>query len=636
MTFDDVTRDGVKFFAKSERVHWARQRDVRHAFFSRRVNSIGAKPSHRSMVDYHLQTRRFVPYLRSYMASSPLRCSLVLSLLVAACSSSGSGTTSSESDVVSIDDTAVKEQTIGNCWLYATAAWAEALHLNATHEGVDVSEGYWSFWYWFDEIVGGDLASSSLTLGEPILEGGWWGVAAEIAQRYGWMKETDFRSDATGTKADWHRQAVEEVNASLRSGLLSDARVRDDRVAVFRELVRIWKIAPDVAKELEETFEPGAVRNFERGAHIRGSRVQLASSLKARSADGTRTISLEDVFGTQERGSVVSEGRRLGPDAWSEVRYQYSDDDAGNAVRRALLANVQVALHNKTPVPIAWGVGDSTGGVYGGTQAYVSGLHESVIVDYAIDDVPGYGRFEIGQEITDPAALEASLDPSARVVAFRIKNSWGTDPFYSDEEWRQFGGYGSPPTEPKTSYLPARPGYNDIDIAYVDTRQPSLDDWYGANSHNLLAAALPNTLRFHVARPALKRSFVSFETYRANDLKAMGGADAVCSALAKAANLGSDYGAWLDQGTLSAASTFATEGNLYRAIRRIRATERAYPLAFGAYPGVTQNGVGTAASYWSAIDDGGGCAVDGTITDGVGTMSSAGCGTRHALFCIEL
>lgn len=568
------------------------------------------------------------------MTSTSLRCSLALTLL-AACSSATSGTNSSESDVVSIDDTAVKEQTIGNCWLYATAAWAEALHLGATKETVDVSEGYWSFWYWFDEIVGGDLAGSELTLGAPIVEGGWWGVAAEIVQRYGWMKETDFRADATGTKADWHRAAVEEMNASLQTGLLSDPRVRNDRVAVFRELVRIWQVSPDVAKEIEATFEPGAVKTFESGARARGNRVQRASTLKSRSADGARTISLEDVLGTTEPGSVVNEGRRIGPDAWSEVRYQFADDAAGADVRRALLANIQAALHNKTPLPIAWGVGESTGGVYSGSQPYLSGLHESVIVDYAIDDVPGHGRLELGQEITDPATLEAALDPSAKVTAFRIKNSWGVDPFYTDEEWRQFGGYGDPPKTPKDSYLPSRPGYNDIDIAYADTRQPSLDQWYGENAHSLVGVALPNTLRFPVARPALKRSFVSFETYRGGDLKAMGGADAVCSALAKKANLGSSYGALLDRGSALAAASFATEGNLYRAIRRVRATERARPMQFGEYPGVTQDGVETKVSYWSAIDEGGGCAADGTIADTFGARSAAGCNTRHALLCVE-
>jgi hypothetical protein len=44
--------------------------------------------------------------------------------------------------------------------------------------------------------------------------------------------------------------------------------------------------------------------------------------------------------------------------------------------------------------------------------------------DYAVDNVPGFGSFEAGTEVTNPAALAATLDPKAEVRFLRVKNSW--------------------------------------------------------------------------------------------------------------------------------------------------------------------------------------------------------------------
>ena len=556
------------------------------------------------------------------------------SLLFAACGTEGAATNAAEDDVTSGADTAVKEQTIGNCWLYATAAWTEALHLNATGQTVDVSEGYWSFWYWFEEVVGGDLALRELDVNDPITEGGWWGVAAEIIGRYGWMREQDFRSDAVGTKATWHKEAVEAMNASLQNGLLADPLVRTDRVKVLRELARIWKLDAGLLAELEKVFGVGAVKTFGRGASP-STRIQLADTLRSIGSDGKKVVTLADVLGKQEVGSTIGEGRRTGAEAWSELRYQFANDDAGAKTRRAILANVQNTLHHKTPVPIAWGVGNAVNGVYGGTQSYVNGLHESVLVDYAATDVPGAGALELGVPVTDEKILEAALDPATKITHFRLKNSWGSDPFYSEEEWRQFGYGGAPPTEAKSSYLPAKPGYNDLDIAYVDSRLQGVESWYGLNSHNMLAVALPNALRFPVARQALKRAFVTFDGYRASDFSVTGGADGTCASAAKKSGLTGSWAALITQGTVDSKTTFPTEGVLYRAIHLKRGTYRASPIALGAYPGVTQYGVATTNDVWSTIDAGGACATNGTATSATGATTSVACNQRRSLICVE-
>jgi hypothetical protein len=57
-------------------------------------------------------------------------------------------------------------------------------------------------------------------------------------------------------------------------------------------------------------------------------------------------------------------------------------------------------------------------------DAAISGGHASLITDYEVDNAPGFGRLRAGVPATD-AAKAAALDDAAKVVFFRIKNSWG-------------------------------------------------------------------------------------------------------------------------------------------------------------------------------------------------------------------
>ena len=50
----------------------------------------------------------------------------------------------------------------------------------------------------------------------------------------------------------------------------------------------------------------------------------------------------------------------------------------------------------------------------------------TVLEDYQINDVPGFGTLKAGVLETRPAALAAALDPAAKIEFIRIKNSWGT------------------------------------------------------------------------------------------------------------------------------------------------------------------------------------------------------------------
>ena len=54
------------------------------------------------------------------------RSALLLGFLFsAACGVASEEASTSEDAITDVPHTAVKEQTIGNCWLYASVAWAE-------------------------------------------------------------------------------------------------------------------------------------------------------------------------------------------------------------------------------------------------------------------------------------------------------------------------------------------------------------------------------------------------------------------------------------------------------------------------------------------------------------------------------
>jgi hypothetical protein len=60
-----------------------------------------------------------------------------------------------------------------------------------------------------------------------------------------------------------------------------------------------------------------------------------------------------------------------------------------------------------------------------------------VLEDYQINDVPGFGTLKAGVTETRPEALQAALDPAAKIEFFRTKNSWGA----SSGPAPEFNGY---------------------------------------------------------------------------------------------------------------------------------------------------------------------------------------------------
>jgi len=135
-------------------------------------------------------------------------------------------------------------------------------------------------------------------------------------------------------------------------------------------------------------------------------------------------ITLADAIGTPASSYNVLQ--RKGKYAWNEVSYPTSSTS-----RRDTLRRMQKAMHSGMPVILSWFVDfnamDSQNRFMAppATPGHQGG-HMTVVEDYQINDVPGFGTLEAGTLVTDPKALDAALAPEANIEFLRIKNSWGT------------------------------------------------------------------------------------------------------------------------------------------------------------------------------------------------------------------
>ena len=144
-----------------------------------------------------------------------------------ACGESDS-TGSNSDDVTDVKNSAVKNQAIGNCWVYASVGWAESLRLTHAGEELNLSESWISYWHWYEQIAGGppsEVAVAALDKGQ-IGAGGWFGVAAEIIRRYGVISEGAFiAEEAESARSSRQSSALSAINTSLKTGVLSDGQV---------------------------------------------------------------------------------------------------------------------------------------------------------------------------------------------------------------------------------------------------------------------------------------------------------------------------------------------------------------------------------------------------------------------------
>ena len=348
------------------------------------------------------------------------------------------GAESQTDDITNIANSTVKNQSIGNCWVYATVGWAESLRLTHSGEQLNLSESYVSYFHWYEEIAGAPAGQTRLANldKDQISTGGWFGLAAELMRRYGVMDEGAFiPEEAEAARSSRQSAALSAINTSLKSGALKDPAARRDRKLVRQELDKAWGLTPEVSAKLDAVFGADVSKTLlSTNISLGESGIRFPKDIVV----GSKGITLADAIGTP--ASSFSFLQRKGKYAWNEVNFP-----TGDTARRDFFKKMQGAMHSGMPVILVWFVDfaamdsqnrfmepPATPGRQGG--------HMTVVEDYQISNVPGFGTLEAGTVVTDPKALEAALSSSATIDFIRIKNSWGTSlaPSGAAEEFRGF------------------------------------------------------------------------------------------------------------------------------------------------------------------------------------------------------
>ncbi len=355
-------------------------------------------------------------------------------------------TGSSTDDITQVNQSKVKRQSIGNCWLYATTSWLEALNKGATDEEKNTSESWLTYWHWFEQIANGGV-------GDEISTGGSYGTAVDLITRYGITLEGTFiPGEAEAEMSNRQSTALDTINQSLKSGALKDPAARRDRKLVRKELDRAWRLDASVTAKIDAVFGEGVEKTLDRAYATRepGNGIIRAKDFPARLKD-PRTGQfvdgkLSDAIGTSRGWWSPREGQF----AWNEVNYP---SDA--ASRRAFWKRVQKALHDGMPVITSWKV-DFNALTRDSHFSFEElqrrgpgrqGGHMTVMHDYEAE-VPGEGLLKAGENAT-PEQMQKALADDTKIIFVRVKNSWGG---IRPDRWDQA----------------AMPGYHDLDLAYLD------------------------------------------------------------------------------------------------------------------------------------------------------------------------
>ena len=360
--------------------------------------------------------------------------------------SSDDGSGSSTDDITSVNQSAVKRQSIGNCWLYATTSWLEALNKAATNEELNTSESWLTYWHWYEQLANGRA-------GEEIETGGGWETAAGLIARYGITLEKDFiNAEADSEMSSRQSSALNAANLSLKSGALKDAVARRDKKAIRKELDAAWQLDAATTARINAVFGEGVEKTLDRAylAAAPGNGVIRAIDFPARLKDAQSgqfvKATLADAIGT----GASSWSPRQGKFAFNSVAYP-SDVVA----RRGFWKRVQKALHDEVPVMISWKVDFNalTSDSHFSLEQLQSrgpgrhGGHMTVAHDYQAD-VPGIGILKAGEPATKEQ-MDKALSDDTKIIFLRVKNSWGG---IRPDRWNQA----------------AIPGYHDLDYSYLN------------------------------------------------------------------------------------------------------------------------------------------------------------------------
>jgi hypothetical protein len=345
-------------------------------------------------------------------------------------------------DVTRIVHSSVKNQTIGNCWVYAHLGWIESMNKQATNAELNLSESYATY---IDEFVKITSNPDGVidSKGE-FTSGGTWDLFKWEAARYGAMLEQDFIADEAASTSSFRQSAAQRaITESLKNGPLKTREARLDRELVRAELDRAWQLTPDVTSHLDQAFGRGLSKTIsETPRETRVALKIMAPEDVPTTTPDPRThaavkVTMRDVLRSTTYG-------------WQQVKYPSVPEE-----RRAFQVRVQRAMHDGAPVLIWWnvGFGAARGNTFSATQLAErgpgrTGGHMTLMYDYQVKLGDG-AVLKAGETISDRALLDKALAPSSQVEFWRSKNSWGG------------GGTNENPEVPPG-------GYYDLEQAYLD------------------------------------------------------------------------------------------------------------------------------------------------------------------------
>lgn len=363
---------------------------------------------------------------------------------------SSDGIGASTDDITQVDQTEVKRQSIGNCWLYATSSWLEALHKGLDGEELNTSESWLTYWHWFDQLANGRAYSGEISTG------GHFSTAVDLIIRYGIMLEGDFiASEEEAEMSNRQSTALAAVNASLKDGPLKEAVSKRDRTAIRAELDKAWRLDEKGIARIDAVFGKDVSRTLDRSKDAVEAAAD-ASIISSRAFEVRLKDTASGKFVRAKLSDAIGSGSgyyssREGKYAFNSVSYP---SDANG--RRAFWKRVQKALHDKIPVVTSWKVDfnalDAKTSHFSLTELERRGVgrqggHMTVMHDYEAD-VPGFGLLKAGEEAS-AEELAAALDDETVIHFVRVKNSWGG---IRPDRWADA----------------AIPGYHDLELGYLN------------------------------------------------------------------------------------------------------------------------------------------------------------------------
>ncbi len=362
-------------------------------------------------------------------------------------------------NITSVVHSSVKNQSIGNCWIYAHVGWVESLNKRATNVELNLSESYASYWDWFTKIT--SWPDTALSDKGEFSAGGTWSLFRWEAARYGSMLEQDFiPEEATSQTSSRQGSALRALTESLKNGALKTVEARKDRALVRAELDKAFGLSPAVVQKLDDVFgKTGAISATGAGAAKRKAAGVLGPTDIAISWPNARNQGLD------ARGKLADAVAPSGPYVWNEVKYP---EDA--AARRTYQIRIQKALHDHAPVLTWWNVDFNAMSGAKFTKAQLdlrgkgrTGGHMTLGFDYQAKLADGT-VLKAGEDVADRTLLQRALSPDTTVEFLRVKNSWG--------------GTGLPgvDTTPPS-------GFYDLEMAYLDGKV--------AEGYGLVAVVFP-------------------------------------------------------------------------------------------------------------------------------------------------